>query len=210
MYKLVFRNDYRNDLGKTTSLFATMDSSHATAPDGKSVSAFCVYLYGCLIYSYSKKQTCVALNSCEAEFIAASDCAKQLAFIVRVCRGFGLVIPDPTPMLEDNQAATYLSEKATLNNPRTRHMNVRYHWLLERVQGGEFKLWYVDTENQVADVITKNAKSHVHKRLVPLLLGHQPILNDAIKKALVAATTPKPWSPYRIEKPEQTMGGATF
>ena len=179
--KMVFPKGNKH---QATPLLAFVDSSYAPYTSTRSITGYVVYLFGCPIACYSKKQGLVTLSSCESEYVAAQQCAKDVVFLRRLINGFGIKVQKTVPMLEDNQSAIMLSKKNGLSGPRTRHMAVRMAWLQERVTAKEFKLVYINTKEQVADVITKGASKQVHDALVPQLMGHATIYTDGVKKAL--------------------------
>merc|ERR1712159_862478 len=123
-----------------------VDSSYATGSNGRSITSFVIYVYGCPVNVYSKKQGCVTLSSCEAEYIAAQECAKMLTWVSRLAAEFGIEVPKTIVLLEDNKGDIGVFDRSSLNQPRTRHMDVSYHWLQERVRAGEFKLAYIPDE----------------------------------------------------------------
>ena len=61
---------------------------------------------------------------------------------------------DPTPIFEDNQGAIALAYNPVFHK-RSKHIDVRYHFVRERVASGEVELLYVATEHQLADLLTK-------------------------------------------------------
>jgi len=101
-----------------------------------------------------------------------------------------MTIDGPIPILEDNTAAIYLSEKANLNNRRTRHMAVRWHWLQQKVMSELIKLHHVRTEFQVADILTKGVDRGTFNRLASILLGHSSLWefgNKVLRRVLAAS-----------------------
>lgn len=100
----------------------------------------------------SQRQSCVALSTTEAEYVAASTAAKELVWLHNIVSEFKPKIQ--AQLLMDNQAAIRLA-----NNPeqhkRTKHISVRYHYIRELVLEKKIKLDYIDTNNQVADMFTK-------------------------------------------------------
>ncbi|MCP4448917.1 MAG: Ty1/Copia family ribonuclease HI, partial [Myxococcales bacterium] len=137
----------------------------------------------------------------EAEFIAAAELAKALVYLKRVITGFGIPLPTTQPILEDNTSAIYLSEKTSLNNPRTRHMNVRWHWLQEQVHSAAVKLLYCPTPEQVADVLTKNVSRPIFMKLAPRLLGAEPLFTQAIEDVLDELTDEDLQVSTKLNKP---------
>ena len=172
-------------------LFAMTDASFATCPDTRvSHGGGGLFLFGCPIRAWAKKQRAVALSSMESEFMEAFEGAKELVHHFRLCTGHTLQIRTPLPVLEDNSAAIMLSMKPSLNSSRARHMEVRWHWLQQQHLKRLIRLQWVSTEWQVADLFTKNLCKPVFQRLAPILMGSCPINTGAVREALnkLAAT----------------------
>jgi hypothetical protein len=118
--------------------------------DRKSTSGF-VFLLGNSAVSWgSKKQTAVALSSTEAEYIAAAHATKEAIWLRRLLTELGIDTTSPTPLLIDNQSAMAIAHNPEFHD-RTKHIDVRYHFLRHKVEGGEIQLEYMVTEEQVAD-----------------------------------------------------------
>ncbi|BAT90088.1 hypothetical protein VIGAN_06126200 [Vigna angularis var. angularis] len=105
----------------------------------------------------SKKQPVVALSSCEAEYIAGSYAACQGVWLEEILKE--LMIPVTTPLLLkiDNVSAINLS-KNPVSHGRSKHIEVRYHFLRDMVNKGRIALTYCNTEAQLADIFTKAVK----------------------------------------------------
>ena len=100
------------------------DSDYAGDPDSrKSVSGFIIYLCGVPICWRSKAQRTVTLSSTEAEWIALSEVAKEILFIVQVLKSMGIKMEYPIVIRVDNTAAIFLSNNVTTNH-RTRHVAI--------------------------------------------------------------------------------------
>jgi hypothetical protein len=101
----------------------------------------------------SKKQNSVALSTAEAEYIAAGACCAQILYMKQTLLDYEVVL-DKVPLLCDNESAVKLA-----NNPvqhtRTKHIDIRHHFLRDHVAKGDISLENVGTENQLADIFTK-------------------------------------------------------
>ncbi|KAJ8894988.1 hypothetical protein PR048_000296, partial [Dryococelus australis] len=115
--------------------------------DQKSVIGYMRTLFRNCIVWRSKKQNVLSLSSCEAEYIAVSECVKDCRYEV-VGEKCTLVT-----VFEDNRSAIKMIN--TLETKRSRHIDVKYHFIREKVQSGNIKLVYVSSNDQVADVFTK-------------------------------------------------------
>ncbi|KAE9186560.1 hypothetical protein PF005_g20804 [Phytophthora fragariae] len=93
------------------------------------------------VVSKSKFQRTVALSSAEAEYMALSCNCKTLQ-------------RNATTIWEDNQGAIALAQNAGYH-ARTKHVDIRHHFIRENVERGTVKVEYVDTKNQLADMLTK-------------------------------------------------------
>jgi hypothetical protein len=101
----------------------------------------------------SKKQNSVALSTAEAEYIAADHCCAQLLWMRQTLRDYGYKL-SKVPLLCDNEGAIRMA-----NNPvehsRTKHIDIRYHFLRDHQQKGDIEIAYVNTHNELANIFTK-------------------------------------------------------
>lgn len=121
--------------------------------DRKSTTGFFIKVYGNVVQWCSRKQAVVALSSCEAEYVAACDAAKEVLWLLKVMDDLDLGVQLPVKMLEDNSGCISVSE-----NPETRrskHYDVRYHFLRQKVQEKVLQLVQISSQHQVADTLTK-------------------------------------------------------
>ncbi|KAH9689830.1 Integrase catalytic domain-containing protein [Citrus sinensis] len=121
--------------------------------DRKSTSGTCHFLGHSLVSWFSKKQNSVALSTTEAEYIAAGSCCAQILWMKQTLRDYGIIL-DHIPILCDNTSAINLS-KNPIQHSRTKHIEIRHHFLRDHVQKGDVVIKFVSTENQLADVFTK-------------------------------------------------------
>jgi hypothetical protein len=136
--------DWANDLG-----------------DRKSTSGYVFKLAGGAISWSSKKQPSVALSSTEAEYIAGAHAAKELVWLRRLLDEVGMPCDDPTTLRMDNQSAMAIAKNPQFHD-RTKHIEVRYHYLHDKVEAEELDLEYIPTGEQVADVLTKALNQEKH------------------------------------------------
>lgn len=122
--------------------------------DRKSNSGYVFkYLDGVVSWS-CKRQTCVALSSTEAEFIALSEACKEAQWIRRILHDFNLPPSNPTTIFEDNQSCLKLIEEEKFSG-RSKHIDVRYYFVKDYVDKGVVYCTYCPTENMIADLLTK-------------------------------------------------------
>ncbi|KAJ0448763.1 putative RNA-directed DNA polymerase [Helianthus annuus] len=132
------------------------DSDWAGCPDDrKSISAYIYVLGGSVVAWSSKKQATVALSSTEAEYIAASSATCEAIWLRRLLEDLGFKQKEATVIFCDNKSAINLSKNPVLHN-RSKHIELRYHYIREMVLKEEVSLEYCNTNVQLADVLTKS------------------------------------------------------
>lgn len=140
----------------TWELKAYSDSDFAGDTETrKSVSGFIIYLCGAAISWRSKGQKSVSLSSTEAEYMAISEVAMEILYIVGILKFLGVPLKYPVEVKVDNIGAVYLSKNATTGN-RTKHIDTRYHFVREYIEDGIVKVIFVRSEDNDADIFTKN------------------------------------------------------
>uniref|UniRef100_A0A5S6Q5K6 Reverse transcriptase Ty1/copia-type domain-containing protein n=1 Tax=Trichuris muris TaxID=70415 RepID=A0A5S6Q5K6_TRIMR len=108
---------------------------------------------GTAISWFSQKQKGVALSTTEAEYVAASEAAKELIWLKNLYNELAVVQPKPT-LFVDNMGAVKLSKNPEFHK-RTKHIAVRFHFVREKWKEGEFDVQHIGGEHQKADILTK-------------------------------------------------------
>jgi hypothetical protein len=149
-----------------TQLVGYVDSDFAMDPDDrKSHSSWLYMLAGAPVSWRSVKQSnTLALSSTEAELVAAVDAAREAAWFISLFTEMGTALTLPLQIYEDNQAAIYLA-RLGLSGRRTKHMDLRYHFIHALTKDGRIRLDKVDTKDNLADVGTKPLTQHLFHRL---------------------------------------------
>lgn len=125
--------------------------------DRKSTAGF-VFLYGKAPISWgSKKESIVALSSCEAEYVAASMSVCQVVWLDALMQEMKMKSPTAVRLLINNKSAINLA-KHPIAHGRSKHIETRFHFLGDQVNKEKLKLEYCRTELQVADILTKPIK----------------------------------------------------
>jgi hypothetical protein len=134
----------------------------------KSTSGYLFLGAGAPIAWGSNKQPIVALSTCEAEYVAASDASREATWLRNLLAEIdppgapATSLPQshepnyipPMPMAMDNQGAIALATLGSQNR-RTRHINVRYHYIRECIESGTIAPHYTPTSEMLADGFTK-------------------------------------------------------
>ena len=112
-------------------------------------------------------QTSVATSTVEAEYIAAKSCTSQIQWLQNQLLDYG-IIETKTPLLLDSTSAISI-----IQNPvqfsRTKHIEIRYHFIRDCFEKGKIEVKYVPTANQIADVFTKPLDPTAFQKLVSML-----------------------------------------
>ncbi|WVZ97322.1 hypothetical protein U9M48_042870, partial [Paspalum notatum var. saurae] len=121
--------------------------------DRKSTSGTCQLLETSLVSWSSRKQSSVSLSTTEAKYIAAASCCSQLLCMKATLSDFGLRF-GRIPLLVDSTSAIIVAKNPVLHS-RTKHIDVRFHFLREHYEKGDIDLVHVVTQNQLVDISTK-------------------------------------------------------
>jgi hypothetical protein len=135
-------------------LIGYSDSDYARCKvDRKSTSGTCQFLGRSLVSWSSKKQTSVALCTAEAKYVAAGQCCTQLLWMRQTLRDIGYTL-SKVPLLCDNESAIHMADNP-IEHSRTKHIDIRHHFLRDNQQKGDIEVYHINTENQLADIFTK-------------------------------------------------------
>ena len=134
------------------------DSDWASSiSDRKSISAYVFMLNdnsGQISWK-TKKQNTVALSSCEAEYISLSMCVQEAMYLRKMITFvYGEDVETRVKIGVDNQGTIALAKNPIINQ-RSKHIDVRYHFLRDAVADCIVELYYVPSGDNVADVLTK-------------------------------------------------------
>uniref|UniRef100_A0A2N9FNP9 Uncharacterized protein n=1 Tax=Fagus sylvatica TaxID=28930 RepID=A0A2N9FNP9_FAGSY len=152
------------------ALTAFTDADWAGDPcDRRSTSGIIVFLGNNPITWLAKKQHTVSRSSTEAEYRSLASGAAELSWIRQVLCDLGLFLPSAPLIWCDNTSALALASNPVFHG-RTKHIEVDYHFIHERVVRGDLKLQFISTEDQLADVFTKALPSPRFHRLCSKLL----------------------------------------
>lgn len=159
-YGLVYRKD-------DCYLHGFVDADWAScALDRRSYTGFCFMMSGCVISYESRKQRTVALSSTEAEYMALSEACKEAIYLQNVLEDL-LKPNDSTPvcLYSDSQSSLKLAVNP-LFHKRTKHIDVRHHFVRECVSNNKIKLEYVSTLDMPADLLTKSLCVNKHYKFL--------------------------------------------
>ncbi|GKA98506.1 retrovirus-related pol polyprotein from transposon TNT 1-94 [Tanacetum coccineum] len=164
---------YPKGTGIETVVYA--DSDHAgDYVDRKSTSGICTFVGCCLTSWFSKKQTALAISTTEAEYISAGKACQQALWMKQALIDYDVRLDD-VPIMCDNKGAIDLS-KNPVQHSRTKHIEIRHHFLRDNVQKGHISIEKVSSADNIADILTKPLKreSFNYLRLGLGMMEHIP------------------------------------
>ncbi|KAI3718388.1 hypothetical protein L6452_19257 [Arctium lappa] len=142
-------------------LTAYTDADHAGCKlDRKSTSGCCQLLGNKLVSWSSKKQNCVSTSTAEAEYVAAASCCSQVIWMKTQLRDY-VQQYERIPILCDSKSAIAISANP-VQHSKTKHIDVRYHFLKDHVERGTIEMYFVPTDLQLADIFTKALDERSH------------------------------------------------
>lgn len=147
--------DYKLTYGNSEGIMeAFTDADWGSDVDSRrSVSGYVFNMSGGAISWKSHKQATVALSSTEAEYVALGEAVQESIWLAQLCNELGMMTT-PIGISCDNQSAIMLAE-STGYRPRTKHIDIKYHFLRQHVEQKNIMVTFVPTDENVADVLTK-------------------------------------------------------
>ena len=150
------------------ALLGYCDSDFAVSQDTrKSQSGYVFCLYGSAVSWKSNLQSVVALSTTEAEYIAMTEAVKESFWLKGILSDFG-VNQDVVTIMCDSNSAICLSKHQTFHE-RSKHVDVKLHFIRDEVNKGKVKIEKVSTEENAADMLTKTIPSSKLKHCLELV-----------------------------------------
>ena len=153
----------------------------------RSMTGYCTYLGGNCISWNAKKQPTIARSSSEAEYCALPSTAAELTWISFIFRDIGLYLHEPPTLFCDNISALYMTINPMFH-ARTKHIEIYYHFVREKVALGSLITKFVSSKDQVADTFTKalpRREFDVLRAKLGLSSPPEPNLRVPMRKACV-------------------------
>lgn len=140
--------------GDEKDLLGYADADGSMAEDRHAISGYAFILHGGTVSWSAKRQEIVSLSTTESEYVAATHAAKEALWLRSLlCQLFSTEL-EPTTLFSDNQSAIALT-KDHQYHARTKHIDIRFHFIRWIVENGSLRLIYCPTNDMVADVFTK-------------------------------------------------------
>ena len=122
--------------------------------DRKSTSGYIFFVYGCPVSWCSKKQQTVALSSSEAEYVAMSAAVSEGMWLRGILQDLNVLASDEAITIYEDNAGSIAMAK-NMECKRSKHIDIKHHFLRDHVNKGHINIMYISTQEQVADIFTK-------------------------------------------------------
>ncbi|GKB47877.1 hypothetical protein Tco_0898630 [Tanacetum coccineum] len=148
---------YRGMIGTGVETIVYVDFDHVgDYVDRKNTSGVCTFM-GCYLTSwFSKKQTALAISTIEYKYVSARKAHHQVLWMKQALVDYDINLDD-IPVLCDNKGVIELSKNPVLHS-RTKHIEIRHHFLRDNIQKGNISIEKVSSEDNIADILTKPLK----------------------------------------------------
>jgi hypothetical protein len=124
------------------------------------VTGMVILVSGVPISWKSKGQPTVTLSSTESEYVALCETVREVKFISQVLESLEIGYKKPIRVHVDNIGAIFLSENRN-SSERTKHIDIKYHYIREQIDVGLIEVKFVKSEENLADLFTKNLKGEL-------------------------------------------------
>jgi hypothetical protein len=151
-----------------------VDASYAVHPDMRSHTGGTLSLGKGSVYSTSTRQKLNTKSSTEAELVGVSDVMSQILWTRYFMEAQGYNIDDNI-LAQDNQSSMLLENNGRASSSkRTRHINIRYFFVTDRIQNKELSVKYCPTGDMLADFFTKPLQGALFKKFRDLIMNIDP------------------------------------
>mmetsp|Transcript_18891 Transcript_18891/g.27102 ORF Transcript_18891/g.27102 Transcript_18891/m.27102 type:complete len:180 (+) Transcript_18891:74-613(+) len=163
--------------------YSTRESQRYSIWPNESESTVCVQLYswrpesGSLIslgkgaiHAKSNKQRLMTKSSTESELVGLSDTLPMVIWVRNFLLEQGYNV-NPAIIYQDNMSTIAMAKKGKSTNERTRHINIRYFFVKDKIESEEVTIEYLQTDEMIADLLTKPLQGEKFRRLRNLALN---------------------------------------
>lgn len=152
----------RYTVSESSEMLCYTDSDWASDPDSRrSCAGHVVTMANGAISWSSKRQRTVALSSTEAEYMAMTSAVCDVLWMQQLVTELDSHGKEKITILCDNTSAISMAENDAFR-PRTKHTDIRHHYVREKVESGAIGIKYVPTDKNVADSLTKAVTKQKH------------------------------------------------
>ena len=164
--------------------------------EGHAIYGYLILLNGCPVAFGTGMRKKVSASTPEAEYVALAHALKELLWLLQILKSMGIKVARPIYVYEDNQTCITIANNH-MSQKRTRYIDIRYHFIRDYTEDGTIKLiYYCQTKNMLADILTKALPKPQHEHLrnqiltdVLQFIGSDLLTQAAYCKALLASLT---------------------
>ena len=150
-----------------------VDASYAVHPDMRSHTGSTMSLGKGSIYSSSTRQKLNTKSSTEAELVGVSDAMTQIVWTRYFMKAQGYEVKENV-VGQDNMSAMLLENNGRASSSkRTRHINIRYFFVTDRIKNGEVSVVHCPTGEMVADFFTKPLQGATFRKFRDLIMNNK-------------------------------------
>jgi len=160
------------------------------AQDRRSTLGFCTSLGSAPISWKASRSSTVAHSTAESEYYAAGEAAKEVVHLRQLLKSIGYPQGNPTPFGMDSQAGIAMTKNPEFH-ARTKHIDIRHHWIRDIVRDEVIAPVYVPTEENPADLFTKALGREKHSHLLSLMQVQEDLMPLA-EEGQEKTKTPEP------------------
>lgn len=162
----------RNSNAKVISVSAYADADWGSdRTDRKSISGWVTMVNGDPVSWASKKQKVVSQSSCEAELYSEAAAINETKWLRSLLQEIHMsAANDPAPILYGDNQSTQELTRSGIKSERTKHIDIKYHFVTDEVSSGRVRLQWIPTTQQLADVLTKALGIQQHRELCSKLM----------------------------------------
>jgi hypothetical protein len=164
---LKFTYDFKLKISspKELKLNAFVDSDYAGCENTRrSTFGYAIFIGNELFFWKSKLHNSVVLSSFEAEYIALSECIREVISLFNFLKDVFIDLSTPV-ILCDNASAIKVAENGGISK-RSKHIDTRYHFFLDKIDGGNIVISHIAGEENFADIFTKPVGKVVFQKFV--------------------------------------------
>lgn len=148
--------------GDYTRLYTYSDADWAADKvDRKSTSGCVIFQGNNLITWFSRKQTCTALSTAEAEYIAGAHAISELIHLKSLLSEFLNHKTVSAHIFIDNQSTIKLIQNQ-MNTKASKHIAIKYHYIKDIINKRIVSISYVPTDENISDIFTKALPANKH------------------------------------------------
>jgi hypothetical protein len=142
----------------------------------------------------TSKQKAVTLSTTEAEYTAAADAAREAIWLDDLLKELGLKEEVSPTLTKDNKSAIFLEQNHSLTQ-RTMHIDIKAHFIREKVQEGRIAIKYCPTQEMMADILTKPINKFTKHRTKLMNMESDSTKRDAPEEECQGTSTPAAAAP---------------